>query len=641
MSLLGDQVQGCCISLAGDCLGAPPFGSGEESLCSIVLFMASEFASTSRISRIAHRPAASSVTLALVLTSLSGCSGSSAPRDTTPPTLSIESHIDGEVIQGVGSVTLSGSVADDVQLESLTASVDAGAFANVPVSSGAFSYLVPVELAETEVVLRALDMAGNAAEVALSLHKTAEGLLDTTYGQDVLPADGTPDGFTFSDRANNNDSIRDGVMDSLGRSLACGLSRGVAGNFDFIVWRYTEDGLPDTSFGPDVEPVDGTPDGFVTLDSPAGGTNSDDWAQEMAIDADGNILVVGYGTGFTTGVDMVLARFTVDGILDTTFGGDINPADGAPDGFVTYSSAGTDADQGLGLTLDASGNIFVVGNTASTTELSCAIWKFDASGTLDSSFGGGNGFVFVSESQASGADDIGNAVRIDPAGCIVVSGSSDGAPTVWRFTSAGALDTTFGVDINPADGAPDGFYLDAAMAGGVMDDLKVQPNGTILGTGNYHVDATNRRDMVLFRLTADGLPDLTFGSDYDMTPGPDGYVRHHAAAGNPNADGGKELVLDAAGNILIAGESEGPSFSAYMTVWRFTQDGVLDTTFGDDKNPVDGVPDGFIFDAGPSNNLNLNQGESIYLDAHGRPCIAGTTFSASLGGANCVVWRLR
>ena len=55
---------------------------------------------------------------------------------------------------------------------------------------------------------------------------------------------------------------------------------------------------------------------------------------------------------------------------------------------------------------------------------------------------------------------------------------------------------------------------------------------------------------------------------------------------------------------------------------------------------MDGTPDGFVFDAGPSNNSNLNQGEAILLDAEGRITVVGTTYNSSLGGANCAVWRL-
>ncbi|MEL6429474.1 MAG: Ig-like domain-containing protein [Planctomycetota bacterium] len=580
-------------------------------------------------------PVRAALALALVAAACSSSDG-----DATAPVLAVTSHVDGDVVQGVTEITLAGTVSDEGELAAVEVSVGGGAFEAADVSAGTYSIQVPVALARTSLEVRARDAAGNAATVALDVLRTAEGRLDTSFGPDVLPADGTPDGYAFSDRANQNDTIRDGLVDASGRTLACGLSRGAAGNFDFIVWCYTADGQLDATFGPDVEPMDGTPDGFVTLDGPTGGTNSNDWAHGIVLDAAGNILITGYGDGVGTGQDLVLVRFTPDGLLDTTFGADVSPADGTPDGFVVYTSTGDHDDRGHALVVADDGSIFVAGRSDATLAQSCLLLKFDANGALDASFGGGDGIAMVSDSIGGGADDEANAVELDAEGRILVAGASNGRPVVWRFTADGTLDTTFGVDAYPADGTPDGFFAGAGMNGGAMHDVLVQGDGSLLATGQYLVDSTNRWDMVLFRTTPDGAADLAFGSDYDATPGPDGYVRHHAAAGNTNSDGGKELAVDVAGNILVAGDSEGMSSAPYMTVWRFTPDGTLDATFGGDLNPMDGAPDGFVFDAGPSNNSNLNQGEAILLDAEGRITVVGTTYNGALGGANCAVWRL-
>ena len=510
----------------------------------------------------------------------------------------------------------------------------------VSLSSGSFSATVPLAGATTSIELRATDEAGLTTVLNLDLGRVAEGILDDSFGDDVLPADGAPDAFTFRDRANGNDTINAGVLDGAGRMLSVGMSRGVAGNFDIMVWRFTEDGLLDTTFGPDLEPVDGTPDGFVALDGPAGGTGVNDYGRAVTLDATGRILVVGTSGSATTGDDMVIARLTANGLLDTTFGADVLPMDGTPDGFTAHSITGTSDDHARGVLVDASGGILVVGDFNDGAVADLVVWKLTDAGLLDGNFGGGNGFVTVSDSEGPTETDLGIAITSDSEGRLLLGGESGGRPTVWRLNQAGALDDTFGGDVNPIDGTPDGFAVFATHSGTILDLLE-DPAGRIAATGHVYVDVTNRDDMALWRFLGDGTPDLAFGSDYDLTPGPDGYVRHHAAAGNSNLDGAWGVVLDAGQNLLVVGESEGVTSDPDLTIWRYTDAGVLDTTFGGDILPMDGVPDGFCIETLASGGDNLEQGRAMMLDGMGRLVVTGTSYNPAISGANCTVWRIR
>ena len=93
----------------------------------------------------------------------------------------------------------------------------------------------------------------------------------------------------------------------MGRILVAGVSMGGGGNRDMVLWRYTSAGILDTTFGGDVNPPDGVPDGFFVHDGAAGGSG-DDWGHDIALDEKQRIVLAGRSTGATS-YDMALWRF--------------------------------------------------------------------------------------------------------------------------------------------------------------------------------------------------------------------------------------------------------------------------------------------------------------------------------------------
>ncbi len=86
-------------------------------------------------------------------------------------------------------------------------------------------------------------------------------------------------------------------------------------------------------------------------------------------------------------------------------------------------------------------------------------------------------------------------------------------------------------------------------------------------------DASGNSGSATFDITVNPYTELdtSFGS-------PNGYVIHDAAAGSSENEQGYGLVIDGSGNIVVAGGST----SGNGALWRYTNSGVLDTTFDGD-----------------------------------------------------------
>jgi uncharacterized delta-60 repeat protein len=150
-------------------------------------------------------------------------------------------------------------------------------------------------------------MAGSSSgDFALARYNT-DGSLDTSFG------DG--DGNVTTDFGDNIDVTgKSVVVQSDGKIIVAGY-----GGNDFALARYNSDGTLDTTF---------SDDGKTTTDF----NSSFDYADSIALQSDGKIIVAGYG-----GNDFALARYNVDGTLDCRFGILYNTLNGIP----LYNQYGT------------------------------------------------------------------------------------------------------------------------------------------------------------------------------------------------------------------------------------------------------------------------------------------------------------
>ena len=270
----------------------------------------------------------------------------------------------------------------------------------------------------------------------------ADGTLDTSFGGDGIV---TTDFDGQVDQANSVAVQPDGKIVVAGFAATGAL---LNANDDIALARYNSDGTLDTSFGTDgmvttdlgtqtelgravvIQPGDGkivvtgtvdsnvvlvryTPDGDVDTSFGQSGVTitdlgSDDFANAIALTGDGQILVAGHTLGSGGNLDFVLARYSVDGALDRSFG---------TDGIVKTGFGGGD-DFAEGLTVESDGRIVVVGRATSSTILDMAVARYHADGTLDAGFGAGGKIT----ADFHGKGEFGQDVAVQADGKIVAAG---------------------------------------------------------------------------------------------------------------------------------------------------------------------------------------------------------------------------
>ncbi len=402
--------------------------------------------------------------------------------------------------------------------------------------------------------------------------------LDTGFGVN---------GFAVTAFEGGTASARAVVVQPDGRIVAAGSANTATTEADFALVRYNPDGSIDPAFGPGAN-------GTVTTDF----SGSIDGAEDLKLQADGKIVVVGSAAAATT--DFALVRYNPDGTLDeafgsggrvtTDFGGGTDIAfavDLQPDGKIVVAGSGGSSLRGFALArynadgsldatfgaggqvvtggllfakdvvLQADGKIVAIGavfDSATRTD-NFALARYDAGGNLDPAFGAG-GLVttdFVhqgSEFFYNSGNDQASAVAIQPDGAIVVAGSSaDIAGTyfaVARYNVDGSLDPSFG------DAGKTIIAFGASTDWDIASDAALQPDRKIVVVGTVGVGVLSpSADVGVARLRSRGTPDMSFGdkgqliNDYNSS-----YNTASAIALQPDD---KILVAGGAnGNFVVA-----------------------------------------------------------------------------------------
>ena len=236
---------------------------------------------------------------------------------------------------------------------------------------------------------------------------TSSGVLDTTFGTQ---------GITSSVIGTGGAYLRSIALDSQGRIVAGGVS--VNSGDKFTLARYTSGGVLDTTFG--------------TSGITQTGIGASSNISSIALDSQGKIMAAGQAY-VEDGFRFTLARYSSDGVLDTSFG-----TQG-----ITNTNIGTSADI-RAVIIDSEGRIVAGGRAEVTSNVNgFALARYTSSGLLDTSFGTGGFTTTVIGNnydviKSIATDDLG---RIFAGGMIEVSGDPF---TIVGYTRNGLLDNSFG-----------------------------------------------------------------------------------------------------------------------------------------------------------------------------------------------------
>ncbi len=372
-----------------------------------------------------------------------------------------------------------------------------------------------------------------------------------------------------------------------------------------------------------------------------------DFATDVMVQPDGKIVVVGCSGSNSVNGEAVIARYNVNGSLDTTF---------SDDGKLVLGGAN------CGRVVVA-----VAWPTSISPKIVVAYWYFvpstiktlkvtrlNSNGTPDPTFDTDG----TADSNVLDNYYLGDIAVQSDAKIIVVGGhrgtisgtTPDNDWSLHRFTSAGALDTTFS-----GDGRQQTDF------GGSLNEfatsVKLLSNGTILvgGTGNPADQV-----FALARYTTNGSLDTNWG-------GGDGKVVTDLSNGNDITTG---MTIDASGRILLAGSAR-PGGVQTGAIVRYNADGLLDTSFDGDGilqtasfGPVvegidlqeldgkiigvggtsdfiigrlnqNGSPDSSFGNAGfvvtDMNNNSSDQGRAVAISFDRRVVVAGSTLNTTAG----------
>jgi len=184
------------------------------------------------------------------------------------------------------------------------------------------------------------------------------------------------------------------ALQSDGKIVVAGYSEIPGNGNDFAIVRYNTDGSLDTSFDTD---------GKLTTAIGA----SDDYANSIALQSDGKIVVAGdtYNGG---NYHFAVVRYNTDGSLDTSFD---------TDGKLT-TAIGASYDSGQSVALQSNGKIVVAGYTYNGSNYDFAVVRYNANGSLDTSFDTDGKLT----TAIGASDDISQSIALQSDGKIVVAG---------------------------------------------------------------------------------------------------------------------------------------------------------------------------------------------------------------------------
>jgi uncharacterized delta-60 repeat protein len=248
---------------------------------------------------------------------------------------------------------------------------------------------------------------------------------------------------------------------------------------------------------------------------------------------------------------LFVAKFTNTCNFDATFGNN---------GVATYLAG--DGTSARALTLQSDGKIIVVGDEYPTVSDSndqrILVARFSAAGIIDNSFGINGRFISTANQKGQAQD-----VVIDSTGRIVFVGSIVGtvapdAAIVGRLTNTGSLDASF---------ATQGYLIDEFNGDPQLNAVALRPNGNLVAVGTYGGPfPSTQQSPIIVCLTQTGA--------FDSDCGVNGWTYLPTANSDVYAD---DVFVTADNRILLSGASD--DGTARPIVMRLNHNGTPDSSF--------------------------------------------------------------
>ncbi len=198
--------------------------------------------------------------------------------------------------------------------------------------------------------------------------------------------------------------------------------------------------------------------------------------------------------------------------------------------------------------LQSDGKLIVISTAGTIGNRDYAAYRLDTDGQLDTNFGT-NG---ISTTDATGGDDIPNAILILPDDKILLIGGND--LSLVRYNADGTLDDSFGTNGVQTMTPP--------IANSFVTGAALQSDGKILITGDDDGDSA-----YVTRLQNDGSSDSEFGTNGSVI-----------LKINDTATVTRGISLQSSGAIIITGFSSDTG----LFVAQLSPEGSTDTSFGSD-----------------------------------------------------------
>ena len=303
----------------------------------------------------------------------------------------------------------------------------------------------------------------------------------------------------------SSDYARALAVDDAGNVYVTGRSYGSGTDYDYATVKYDPDGNE------------------LWVQRYNGPVNSNDYAYALAVDASGNVYVTGYSYGFGMQNDYATVKYDNDG----------------NELWVRrYNGTGNDDDYAKAIAVDASGNVYVTGQSyGDGTSYDYATVKYDTDGNE----------IWVARYDGV-SSDYAYALAVDASGNVYVTGKSYGSGTNYDYV-------TVKYD-------PDGNQLWVQRYNGTGNDddtaeaIAVDASGNVYVTG-YSYGGGTWYDYATVK--------------YDSLDGNELWVIRYDGPVSGD-DRAYAIAVDSSGNVYVTGESYGSGTGLDYATIKYSQE---------------------------------------------------------------------